>query len=138
MTFFKIIQDSKVINVGCTFLKWNNARQKLYICDVDDAQFAQALDEDKIYRADWLNPAPEEAGKFETADVVVIDEVEFDELKELLSEGEDVPEEFIEEKPLIEVRHYETDEEKPMSIAEMREKILEQQKQIEALLEKLQ
>ena len=137
MTFFKIIKDEEVIDIGCVFLKWNDARKKMYICDVNEAQFVQTFDETKIYKASWLNPAPKKAGKYETVTVEVIDETEFDELKELLSEGQPI---FIDE-PVIEVQHHEEveiPEEKPMTIAEMRQLILEQQKQIETLLKKFQ
>ena len=139
MTYFKIIKKDKVINVGCVFLKWNENKNKMNICEVDDAQFVQTYDESAIYKAGWLNPAPKKAGKFETVQVVVIDETEFNDLLELLSEGEQISVEE-EEHEEYQPRQTETEEpeEKPLTIAEMREMIIEQQKQIEALIEKLQ
>lgn len=138
MTYFKIVKNNKVIDVGCVFLKWNNEKKKMYICDVDDAQFVQTYDESKIYKASWLNPAPKEAGSFKSAKVVVIDETEFNDLNELLGEGEVVSEQVEEEQRQEPQKHDEIPEEKPMTIAEMREKIIEQQKQIESLLTLIQ
>ena len=138
MTFFKIIQNEQIVNVGCVFLKWNPVKRKMYISTVDDAQFVQTYDEKKIYKATWLNPAPEEAGNYEFAKVDIIDEAEFDELKELISEGETISEEEPKEQYVHTVQHREEPEEKPMTIAQMREMIVEQQKQIETLLQKFQ
>ena len=138
MTFFKIIQNEKVVNIGCVFLKWNEKRKKLYVCDVDDAQFVQTFDESNIYTASWLNPPPKEAGEFESAEVVVIDEAEFDELRELLSEGEEIVVEQPAEQYVMPVTPAEQPEEKPMTIAEMREIIIKQQEQIETLLKMFQ
>ena len=138
MTFFKIIKDNEVINIGCVFLKWNDSRKKMYICDVNEAQFVQTLDESNIYKASWLKSAPRKAGKYETVTVEIITEAEFNELKELLNEGESIPV----EEPVVPEEHHEEPveepEEKPMTIAEMREMIRVQQKQIEALMEMLQ
>ena len=139
MTYFKILQENKVVNVGCVFLKWNSARKKLYICDVDEGQFVQTYDESEIYKDSWMKPAPKEAGEHKNAKVVIISKEEFDELLELLSDGEDIeveqpeiPVHVVHEAP------QEEPEEKPMTISEMRQKIIEQQKQIDALLEAYQ
>lgn len=139
MTFFKILQENKVVNVGCVFLKWNSARKKMYICDVDEGQFVQTYDETKIYRDSWMKPAPEDAGERESAKVVVISKEEFDELLELLSDGEEIEvEEPVVPVPVVHDPPIEIPEEKQMTISEMRQKILEQQKQIDILLEAYQ
>ena len=138
MVFFKILNDDQV--TGCVFLKWNTKRRKMNVCDPDYGQYVQSFKEDKIYRAYWLKPVPEGAPEYELSDVVVIDHQEYEDLKTLLSEGENVPNSVVE--PVVEEEHVEQEppqesEEKPLSLAEMRAIIAEQQKQISMLMEQL-
>ena len=137
MTYFKIIKNDNVVSVGTVFLKWNSKKNRMFACDVNEGQFVQTYDEEKIYTAYWLKQAPEDAPKYEEAEVVAIDKVEFDDLKELLTEGEEVP---VEQEPEYTPTVHDNDEaeeEKPLTIAEMRLLIINQQKQIEDLLQRL-
>jgi hypothetical protein len=136
MTYFKIIIKKKIINVGCTFLKWNEERKRMYISNVDEGQFVQAIDESGIYRDTWMKEAPKEAKSFTNAKVVIIDEAEFNDLLEELNEGNSIDEETPEIIPEHELTE-EPEQEKPMSINDMRDLILQQQQQIELLLNKL-
>ena len=133
MTYYKIIMNNDVIGVGCTFLKWNTARHKLHICNVDQGQFVQSVIDQNIYRAEWMKPAPQEADHFTLAKVEIVNAKEFDELKELLLTGETVhePEPVIEE--VVQETSAPEEEYKPLTIAQMRELILSQQKEIDAL-----
>ena len=136
MTYCKMVIDNKVVNIGHVFLKWNSDRHKMYICDVDEGQFVQSRDEAHIYHDKWLKIAPAEAGEQEEANIIVITEQEYMDLLELLNSDEEVLNEIIEQEyPEPELEQ--PQEETPMTIAEMREKILEQEKQIELLLGKL-
>ena len=134
MTYFKVIKRKKVISVGCVFLKWNETKNKFYVCDTDEGQFVQSYDELHIYHDKWMKPAPVEAGKHEEATVEVISQQEYEDILETLKEGE-----VIEEVELVVPEQHETppEEEKPMTIAEMREIILKQQDQINTLIELL-
>lgn len=135
MTYFKVIQENKVVSVGSAFLKWNVKRQRFFISSVDEGQFVQSYDEQHIYHDQWLKPSPTEAGVHEEAKVVIIDLQEYEELLEILNEGE-----VIEEVPIIPEEPEEIPEpieEKPMSISEMRETIARQQEQINMLINKL-
>ena len=136
MTYFKVIQDDKVISVGCVFLKWNTKRHRLFICDVDEGQFVETFDEKYIFKDIWMKPAPEEADPYPYAKVVIIDLLEYEDLLALLQEGETVTLETVPEvaRPVVQT---EVQEEKPMSIAEMREILLMQQQQINSLMEKI-
>jgi len=136
MTYFKVIKNDKVIDVGCVFLKWNTKRHKYNVCSVDEGQFLQSLDEQHIYRDTWMKSYPKEASGYSFADISAITESEFDDLRELLSEGEEIT---IEEAPneIFEVHEAEEHEDKPMSIADMRKIIAEQQMQIELLNQRL-
>ena len=136
MNFFKIIQNKKIVNVGVTFLKWDTIRHRLFVCDIDDGQLIQSYNEEHIYHASWMKPLPTEAGEYELATVAAIDETEFNDLLDELSEGEIPIVEEVEEEPIHEEPQKET-EEKPISISEMRKLIVEQQKQIELLMQKM-
>jgi len=135
MTYFKVIQNKKVVTVGCVFLKWNMKRQKLFICDANEGQFVQSYDELHVYHDSWLKPSMAHDIEYEEATIVVITEQEYEDLLESLDEGE-----VVEESPVIEEEPVEVqipEEEKPMSIAEMREIIARQQEQINMLINKL-
>ena len=136
MTFCKIIQNDTIVSVGCVFLKWNTKRNRLFVCDDAEGQFIQSYDERHIYKAAWMKPSKEAKCEYEDADVVVITETEYNDIKEQLNEGEPIIEE-VQERPLTIEHHEEPDEEKPLSIAEMRELIKTQQSQIELLMSKL-
>lgn len=136
MTYCKMIDDNKVISVGHVFLKWNSEYQQLFICNVDEGQFVQSFDEAHIYHDRWLKKAPAEAGEHEEVKIVVITEQEYLDLIELLKEDEEIVNDVIEQQ-YEEAEPEEPQESSPMTIAEMREIILEQQKQIDALLEKV-
>ena len=139
MQYFKVIQNEEVVNIGCAFLKWNTKRKKLFICDVNEAQFLQSLDEQKLYNDGWLREPPKKGVEYENAKIVAINETEFNDIQAALSEGEQITvEQPQEEYPQTPREYVEEQEEKPMTIAEMREMIRIQQKQIEALMDKLQ
>ena len=137
MAYYKIILDDNVIDVGCAFLKWNTKRKKLNYCSIDEGQFIQGYKTGTVYTTSWLKPAPQGADSYNAIEAIIIDETEFNDIKEMLDEGETVvvetpvvPETPV-ERPVVQ------EEEKPMSIAEMRETIIHQQEQIEMLLETL-
>ena len=137
MAYFKMSKNNKVVSVGSVYLRWDIGRNRLFICEADDAQFVQAFDESNIYHDTWMKSIPKKAKvSYEIAKVIEISESEYEDLKAILSEGEvielpEVIEEQPEETPEIQ------EEEKPMTIAEMREMILNQQKQIDLLLQNM-
>lgn len=138
MTYFKIIENKKVIDVGCVFLKWNSNRHKYYICDIDEGQIVQGYVHGDFYTSEWMKPSPPDATKYPILEVDIIDETEFEDLLAILDEGETVE---VAEEPVIipqDEAQNAPEEEKPMSISEMRATILAQQKQIEMLLDKIQ
>ena len=128
MTFFKIVQNNQVTDAGFVFLQWNEVHHEFNICDVDHGQFVQNYKQTKIYSASWLKPAPQEAGSYERAEVVVITEQEYFDLIAQLDEGEEIIEP---EEPMPDVHPApEPEEEIPMTLAEMRETIKSQAEQI--------
>jgi len=132
--YFKVLKDDKVISVGDLFLKWSTKQHRYFICDVEQGEAVMSFDE-HYYRDNWLRPIPEEA-KYEEATIVVIEQQEYEDLLALLKDGEEIP--VVEEVPVEPEPEAATlEEEKPMSIAEMRAIILEQQEQIKTLMQKM-
>ena len=134
MTYFKAIQNGTVVDVGSVFLKWNEKRKKFYICDVEEAELAEGSN--GLYRDYWLKASDKEA---KDASIVVIDRAEYDEIRALLEDGEEVP--APPETPKLEQITPATPgviEDQPLTISQMREMIISQQEQIEILKEKIQ
>ncbi len=128
MNFYKIIIAGKVVDVNCIYLKWQQKHGILIGCDPSEAQFIQSSDQSEVYRAKWLNPAPPEAGIFDTVEAVEISEEEYIALREKLGNGEDVaePEPQQEEPAPEEASSEDVPVETVMSAAEMRRIVAEQ------------
>lgn len=136
MTYFKVVQASKVISVGSAFLKWNTNKHRLFICNVDEGQFVQTFDEKYIFRDTWMKQPPAEAKEYPYANIIIIDKNEYDDLKPLFEEVDHIDIQEQETVQLIEpVQAPQT--EQPMSISEMRETLIKQQEQIDSLMQKL-
>lgn len=133
MTYYKIIQNGMIIDVGFTFLKWNMKQHRMFICDQDHAQFVGGSDGNSYYRDNWLKPYPDEAVGFMEATVSVIDFDEYEQLVKDLENNREVPDEtpIIPDPEPIEIG--EEVSESVLTIGEMRKIILQQQKQIAEL-----
>ena len=136
MIFVKMIQDSHVVNVGCAFLKWSDEYDRLFVCDISQAQFAESYDEQYLYHDVWLRKVITDKVEYSEAEIVVIEKDEYDELLELLRSDEVIVVEPPKEEPVV-VSETPPEPESPMTISEMRETILNQQKQIDMLLERI-
>ena len=136
MMYMKMIQDNHVVDVGCAFLRWDDKLNRLFICECIDADFIQSHDEQHIYHCNWIHGVRTDKVEYQEAEIVVIERAEYDELLALLGENEivNVPP----EAPEVQVSAPKEVQqpEQPMTIAEMRETIINQQKQIDMLLEK--
>jgi len=133
MKYYKVIRDGVVIDAGEIFLRWQTQNRILVSCPPELAQFIQSHDGSTVWHVQWLNPAPAEAGEFETIEAALIDRQEFLDLRALLDEGE-TP---VEPDPVIPEPDPEPDPdpeqpepEKPMTVAEMREKILQLEEEL--------
>ena len=136
MTYYKIISQEQVIGVGHSFLYWNKKRNRFYYSDVDNANCVQDVLTQQIYYTSWLKPLPVNAPQIEEAIVIVINDVEYDELYEQLKEGDEIPSipptpPAPEPEPTPEPVPVET----PMTIQQMRDKIIEQGEMIDMLTE---
>lgn len=136
MTYYKIMQNGAVIDAGYTFLKWVEKHHCLMICEPAQAEYVQSYDRTTIYHDSWLRPVPTGAPACEAAKVVVIGETEYDEIRALLDDGEEVPVDPVEPEPEpIEPDDPVEPDDRPMTVAEMREKIAEQQESISMLID---
>ena len=139
MIFYKVLSDGVAIDTGCMWLKWNERHNILMNCDPKDAQFIQGIN-DTVYRVAWLNPIPPElAERFETVEAKTIDQQEYYDLLAALSEGETVPEPIIVvQEPVREpmpTQEQEGPMEQPMSLREMRAKIMKLEEALNSIME---
>lgn len=125
MSYYKVIRDGTVIDANEIFLRWQTKNKIMLACEMEDAQFIQSHDGDNIWRVPWLNPAPEEAGSYETVEAALIERQEYLDLRAVLDDGETVPEpEPVQPEPTPEPEpDVPEDGERPLTVQQMREKI---------------
>ena len=136
MTYYKVIQNGIIVDVGSAFAKWNLAFHRMFYCEVNEGEFVISLDNTKFYRDNWMKTPPEEATGYELAKVVIIDDAEYIELYRQLTNNVEVLEEAEEELDIVsfsEVEQTQEPEEKVLTVVEMQKMLLAQQEQIEAL-----
>ncbi len=137
MSYYKVIRDGMVTDAGEMFLRWQEKHKIMLACKPEEAQFIQGSN-GTILRVAWLNPAPEEAGTYETVEAALIDRQEYLDLRAVLDDGETVPEpEPVQPEPTPEPEPGPDvpEGEKPMTVQQMREKITEQDATIQMLTE---
>ncbi len=136
MTYYKIAQNGAVVDAGYIFLRWVEKHRCLMTCDPTIAEFVQAYDRTRVYHDHWLRPVPAGAPAYESATVTVIGETEYDEIRALLDDGEEIPVTPAEpDPPPVEPDEPVEPDDRPMTVAEMREKITEQQASIDMLID---
>lgn len=135
MRYFKIIQDNAITDVSFSPMKWSAKYGQMVGCTVAKAQFVQGQITGKTFRDGWMRQTEAAADAFEEADVVEINNVEYNDIYATLLSDEKI--EIDPEKPQIPVvpEVHKEEEEKPLSVADMRQIIQNQQEQIEALKE---
>lgn len=133
MTYFKIIENNEAVDAGWMWLRWDTRHNCLMACEPREAHYAQNYKENAVYRFGWLNPLPDGAPMYPAAEAAIIDAEEYNDLIEILDDGETVPEpvepdpggDEPEPKP-----EPEPQPERPMSIAEMRAAIAQMQAEL--------
>ena len=129
MTYYKIIKDGQAVDAAFTFLRWDERLGRLIGCEARDAQYVQSMDGETVYRVGWLNPLQDGAPAYETCECVLIDAQEYGDLKAVLEDGETVQEPTADAETTEEGQGeapeegQPEDEEKPMTVAQMRAKI---------------
>ena len=143
MTYCKMVRNDKIVDIGNLFMRWVSKNNTMAYCEINRAEFIRSsLDEERIYRSNWLAKPSIGAPVCEEIQLVVISETEYDELYALLSDGEPVMEEpnlereSEEEEPEREESVSEVTE-KPMTVQEMRDKIAELEEAIATIMQKI-
>lgn len=90
MRYYKLINDSTFIGVGCSadMRRYQKKHNILLACDENYAQYIQIGDD--LYHADWMVPTDEMTISFKTAKIIEIDENEYNALKEASESGENI------------------------------------------------
>lgn len=131
MTYFKIIDNGQAVDAGWMWLQWNTKHKCLMACEPREAHYVQNYTETAVYRFGWLNPLPDGAPMYPAADGAIIDADEYNDLIEILDDGGTAPEP---DEPGPEPDEPggdepepgdDTEPERPMTIAEMRQRIRE-------------
>lgn len=136
MNYYKIILQNKVVGVGTLTLTWGENIHQLVVCTFDEAQYVQDVFTEKLYHPTWMRTPPLEAPQVDIATVIIIGASEYDELYEQLKDNEQIP--YVPTpppEPEPEPEPEPTPIETPMTIQQMREKIIEQGEMIDMLTE---
>ena len=83
--YFKVIKDNKVIDVldHLIYLKWQPKHKTMILCDVNEAQAILSSRQDTIWHEKTLYKVPTDEPKFDTVELVEIQEHEYKTLKAL-------------------------------------------------------
>lgn len=139
MKYYKVIRDGVIVDAGEIWLRWQEKNRILISCAPEDAQFIMSHDGADIWRVQWLNPAPAAAGSYETVEAALIDQQEYLDLRAVLDDGETVPiPDPVVPEPDTELLPDEEpgqEEDHPMTVQQMREKLAEQDATIQLLTE---
>ena len=124
MTYYKIIKDGVVIDANFKFFRHQRKHLNIIRCEERVAELVQSSDEKTFYRAEWLRPLPDRVCHHPVVEVVVIDEAEYNELKEQLQLGKIIVPQVLEEEPVVEIEPVEKPKrEFLLSIRELYERI---------------
>lgn len=94
--FYKVIKDNKVIDVldRLIYLKYQPKHKIMVLSDINEAQAILSSDNETIWHEKTLYKIPTDELKFDTVELVEIDEYEYKQLKVLNGR---TPEEIIDE-----------------------------------------
>ena len=98
--FYKVIKNNKVIDVldNLTYLKWQPKHKIMVLSDINEAQAILSSDKNTIWHERTLYNIPVDEPKFDTVELVEIDEYEYKQLKALNMKS---PEQIIDEYNLL-------------------------------------
>lgn len=83
--YYKVLKDNKVIDVldHIIYLKWQPKHKIMILSDINEAQAILSSDNETIWHEKTLYRIPTDEPKFDTVELVEIDEFEFKRLKTL-------------------------------------------------------
>lgn len=88
MTFYKIIQDNKIIDVNYKFFRYQKRHLNIIACSPEEAQLIQSSDNKEFYSTEWLKPLPNGVHCHKIVQARIIAEDEYNELKKELEISE--------------------------------------------------
>lgn len=99
MKYYKIIKNKEFIGVGTTLnlRRFQTKHQIILICDEAQVQYIQLGD--ALYRANWMWPETTDSVEYEIADVIRIEQKEYDLLLRSVEANEEI---LIQEEPIVE------------------------------------
>ena len=96
--YYKVIKDNRVIDVldNLTYLKWQPKHKIMVLSDINEAQAILSSGKNDIWHVKGFYKVPVDEPKFETVELIEIDEYEYKQLKMLnLSTPEAIIDEFL-------------------------------------------
>jgi hypothetical protein len=98
--FYKVIKNNKVIDVldNLTYLKWQPKNKIMLLSDLKNAQAILSSDNNTIWHEITLHKLPDDAPKYDTVELIPIDEYEYKQLRVLNMR---TPEQIIDEYNLL-------------------------------------
>lgn len=90
MTYYKVIKGNEFVGIGTSYelRKYQSKHSILLVADDNTAQYIQI--NDKLYRDDWFKVLTTDTIEYETANVSVIDESEYQQLFEAIDKGQEI------------------------------------------------
>ena len=96
--FYKVMKDNKVIDVldKLIYLKWQPKHKTMILSDINEAQAILSSDNETIWHEKTLYRIPTDEPKFDTVEIVEIDEYEYKKLRVLnMKSPEEIIDEFV-------------------------------------------
>lgn len=96
--YYKVLKNNKVIDVldNIIYLKWQPKHKIMVLSDIDEAQAILSSDNETIWHEKTLYRIPTDEPKFDTVELVEIDEIEFKRLRVLnMKSPEEIIDEFV-------------------------------------------
>lgn len=96
--FYKVVKNNKVIDVldKVIYLKWQPKHKIMVLSDINEAQAILSSDNETIWHEKTLYRIPTDEPKFDTVEIVEIDEYEYKKLRVLnMKSPEEIIDEFV-------------------------------------------
>ena len=96
--YYKVLKNNKVIDVldNIIYLKWQPKHKIMVLSDINEAQAILSSDNETIWHEKTLYRIPTDEPKFDTVEIVEIDEYEYKKLRVLnMKSPEEIIDEFV-------------------------------------------
>lgn len=96
--YYKVLKDNRVIDVldNLIYLKWQDKHKIMVLSDINEAQAILSSDKNTIWHEKTLYNIPIDAPKYDTVEIVPIEEYEYKQLKALnMKTPEAIIDEFV-------------------------------------------